>query len=262
MDRLGLCSASLGAVAEVVVVTEADLVEALADVAGVREGCERFEASARRLLASVGTEALMAGGSLRQVAAATGYSVSTVRRARLPAPDFDGDGPRPAGWYRAAARPGWLQRYDGERWPCEFRDDPEWEGPRKSPPPMNRRPVGSPAPEPGSAAEMALRLAAVASARETAEAAGRRAAERLARTGTEALMAGLSLRDVAAATGYSASTVQRHRLGDIGPRAGWYPARTRPGSEQRHDGRRWLLEFREIEDGSLIAGEQLRLPGA
>ena len=117
-----------------------------------------------------------------------------------------------------------------------------------------RRHLG-PLTEPG---ELRGQLAAPASVREAAERTAERAHEMLARSGTEALMAGRSLREVADATGYSASTVQRHRLHDVARRAGWYRSITRAGMEQYWDGRRWRLEFRSAGDTSSETTAQAR----
>ena len=231
----------------VIVVTDVELEELLSEVSKAREAAERLEAAAKLQLARAATEALMAGWSLRQVADATGYSISTVRRVRLvePAVKNEGEGPRPVGWYEAVTRPGMLQFFDGERWLRRFRDDPARTGPAPGRPAL-RLAVGEPRPAEGSAAELDAMLATAFSMRTAAEATAQLAHDLLARTGTEALMAGRSLRDVAAATGYSASTVQRHRIGEIGLRGGWYPARTRPDHEQRRGAGRWLLEFRRL----------------
>ena len=66
-------------------------------------------------MARASTEALMAGWTLRDVAEATGYSISSVRRAKLDAHR------RPAGWYPAVTREDWIQFFDGSKWILQFR---------------------------------------------------------------------------------------------------------------------------------------------
>lgn len=96
-------------------VTDDELRRALARVASKRSLVAQAAEGARDELARFGTEALMAGWTLREVADATGYSVSSVRRAKLDAHR------RRAGWYPAVTREGWQQYWDGSAWVLEFR---------------------------------------------------------------------------------------------------------------------------------------------
>ena len=102
--------------------------------------------------------------------------------------------------------------------------------------------------------ELRRALEGVASLYVVAKKAVAAAREALSRVGTEALMAGMSLREVSDATGYSISSVRRAKLSENRRNAGWYKARTRPNQEQYWDGQRWLLRFRPERDGA--AGPQ------
>ena len=96
---------------QVIRITDAELNDALAEVNTARIVAQRATERARAKLARVSTEALMAGMTLRQVANKTGYSISSVRRAKLLKPPS----------YPATTRDGFEQHWDGERWLLEFR---------------------------------------------------------------------------------------------------------------------------------------------
>lgn len=99
----------------IIEVSDEDLREALGEVAAQRTMAEDLASQARDKLARTATEALMAGWSLRDVAEASGYSISAVRRAKLDAHR------RRAGWYPAVTREDLMQFYDGKKWRLEFR---------------------------------------------------------------------------------------------------------------------------------------------
>ena len=68
--------------------------DSLAEVNTARIVAQRATERARAKLARVSTEALMAGMTLRQVANKTGYSISSVRRAKLLKPPSNPAGTR------------------------------------------------------------------------------------------------------------------------------------------------------------------------
>ena len=98
--------------------------------------------------------------------------------------------------------------------------------------------------------ELLRDLQGVASLNLVAQQALDAAREARSRVCTEALMAGMTLREVSDATGYSISSVRRAKLSENRRNAGWYKARTRPSQEQYWDGQRWLLRFRPERDGA------------
>ena len=103
---------------DIIEVTDEELRDALGQVAAQREAAEAMATTARDNLATAATEAIMANWTLRDVAAASGYSISAVRRAKLDAHQ------RRAGWYPAVTREHWQQYYDGTAWVLQFRRPP------------------------------------------------------------------------------------------------------------------------------------------
>ena len=79
---------------QVIRITDAELNDALAEVNTARIVAQQATERARAKLARVSTEALMAGMTLSQVANKTGYSISSVRRAKLLKPPSNPAGTR------------------------------------------------------------------------------------------------------------------------------------------------------------------------
>ena len=113
--RAGPQYGSVWGVDGIIEVSDDDLRDALGEVAAQRAAAEDMATKARDGLALASTEALMAGWTLRDVAEASGYSISGVRRAKLDAHR------RRAGWYPAVTREGWLQFFDSKKWLMQFR---------------------------------------------------------------------------------------------------------------------------------------------